>query len=102
MNTGQRRPSHLAPLSLRIWGNPLARGSYRAEAVLTAGLVILWLLSVPLIATIASAEWPVVQQRVVGVQNSQTAVVATLTSDADLAAVDARSYAAVQPMASAT
>ncbi|WP_420119881.1 hypothetical protein [Nakamurella sp.] len=102
MNTGQGRPAHRAPLFLRIWGSPLARGSDRAEAVLVAGLVVVWLLTIPFIATIASAEWPGVQARVVGVQQAQTAVGATLVTDADLATVDAHSYSVVQPMASAT
>ena len=102
MNAGQGRPTHRAPLFLRIWGSPLARGSDRAEAVLAAGLVLLWLLSIPFIATIASAEWPGVQARVADVEQSETAVVATLDSDADLATVDAHSYSMVQPMASAT
>lgn len=102
MNTGPGRPTHRAPLILRIWGNPLARGSDRAEAVLAAGLVFVWLLSIPFIATIASAEWPGVEARVIGVQHSRTAVVATLVSAADLATVDGGSSALVQPMATAT
>lgn len=102
MNAGHGRPTHRAPLLLRIWGNPLARGSDRAEAVLAAGLVVVWLLSIPFIATIASAEWPDVQARVAGVQQARTAVIATLVADADLATVDARSATMVQPMASAT
>lgn len=102
MNAGRSRPTRRAPLFLRIWGNPLARGSDRAEAVLAAGLVVIWLLSIPFVATIASAEWPGVAATVAGVQQTRTPVVATLASDADLATVDARSYSVVQPVATAT
>lgn len=45
------------PLILRVWGNPLARGVDRAEAGIVLALVVGWLLTLPLIATVGSAEW---------------------------------------------
>lgn len=102
MNEHPARPAHRAPLVLRVWGNPLARGSDRAEAVLVVGLVIVWLLTLPLIATIASAAWPTVESRVVGVQQSVTTTDAVLLSDAQVVIADPRSSQGVQPRANAT
>ncbi len=104
MNAGPA-PAHRAPLMIRVWGNPLARGSYRAEAVLAIGLAIAWLLSAPLIATIASAQWPGVESAVAGVQHSVTSADAVLLSDADVVIADPHtsySSSALQPKATAT
>jgi hypothetical protein len=102
MNARPARPAHRAPLAMRVWGNPLARGSDRAEVVLTVGLVIAWLLSIPLFATMASAQWPSVESQVAGVQHSVTATEAVLQSDADVVIADPHSSPVVQPTATAT
>lgn len=51
VTTGRR------PLILRVWGNPLARGVDRAEAGIVLALIVVWLLTLPLIATIGSVVW---------------------------------------------
>ena len=50
------RPRRGRWFALRVWGNPLARGVDRAEAILIVGLFMIWLLTLPLIATVASVE----------------------------------------------
>lgn len=102
MNARPAPSAHRRPLALRVWGNPLARGSDRAEALLAVGLVIVWLLSIPLAATIASALWPSVEARVVAVQHDVASTDAVLLSDADVILSDAHATPVVQPRATAT
>lgn len=91
------------PLVLRVWGNPLARGADRAESLLIIGLTVIWLLSLPIIATVASAEWTTIETRVVANQSTDVAVVAVLQADApSLAAAESRSGSPVSPTAPAT
>lgn len=52
------------PVSLRLWGNSLARPSDRAESLLLALVLALWVLTVPMIAVLASAAWPGISARV--------------------------------------
>lgn len=102
MNAHPERPARRAPWLTRVWASPLARGSDRAEAALVVGLVIVWLVTLPLIATIASAQWSSVESRVVDVQRSVTATDAVLLADAVVVMADPRSSAVVQPRADAT
>jgi hypothetical protein len=102
MNERPARPAHRAPLAMRVWGNPLARGSDRAEVVLTVALIVAWLLSVPIFATIASAQWPSVESQVAGTEHSVTATEAVLLSDADVVIADPHSSSVIQPTATAT
>ncbi|ACV78382.1 Rv1733c family protein [Nakamurella multipartita] len=96
------RPANRWPLALRVWGNPVARGADRAEALLIIGLTLIWLLSVPVIATVASAEWTSVDARVAADQSADVAVVAVLQADAPpLTAGDAHAPSLTSPTAPA-
>lgn len=53
----QPRPARRRPISLRVWRNPLARRSDRVEAALVLILVVVWLVSLPVVATIGSVRW---------------------------------------------
>lgn len=79
-----RSKGHHRPLVLRVWRNPLARGVDRAEAVLVVGLAVVWALSLPLIATIASVEWSGIDARLAADRNSVVATEAVVTGDAAL------------------
>lgn len=70
------------PLVLRVWRNPLARGVDRTEAALTWILVTVFLLALPILATIASVEWGDLSNKAAADSGSVVSVEATLTSDA--------------------
>ncbi len=95
------RPANRKPLALRVWRNPLARGADRAEVLLSVGLIIIWLLTLPLFATVGSAVWTTVQSRVVADQRDDVAVDAVVRSDASLAG-DTATPSVAQPKAPAT
>jgi len=80
----------------------LARSTDRAETVLLVGLMVIWLVSVPLLATVASAAWPTVESRVLAEQGRDVAVDAVLQSDTPSVTMDPRSPAMVQPTAVAS
>lgn len=44
------------PFSLRVWRNPLARGLDRAEAAVVLLLVAVWLVTLPIVATVGSVR----------------------------------------------
>jgi len=90
------------PWWLRVFRNPLARGVDRTETVLLIGLMAIWLVSVPLLATVASATWPTVESRVLAEQSRVVAVDAVLQSDAASVSMDPRSPSMVQPTAAAS
>lgn len=73
---------HGRPLVVRVWGNPLARGVDRAEAALVLGLIVVWLFSLPLIATMASVEWTRVDARLTTDRIDDLPRQALLTDDA--------------------
>jgi len=75
-------PARHGPLPLRVWGNPLARGVDRAEAVLIIGLWLTWLLTLPLLATAATVHWTSISTQLTSDRVSYTAVDAVLTEDA--------------------
>jgi len=77
IGNGRRRP-----FAVRVWGNPLARAADQAEAVLILGLVVVWLLSLPLIATMASVEWTRVETRLAADRITDLPRDALLTEDA--------------------
>lgn len=75
----QPRPTHRRrPLSLRVWRNPLARGIDRVEAAIVLILISLWLVSLPIVATIASVRWADDSARSAEQLRSLTAVQATV------------------------
>lgn len=76
--TGIRR----RPLALRVWRNPLARRIDRTEATVTWTLVAVFLLSLPILATIASVQWGNLSAEAAAEESAATAVDAVLTSDA--------------------
>ena len=76
------RPGRGRWFALRVWGNPLARGVDRAEAILIVGLFMIWLLTLPLIATVASVEWSSIDNRLAADRVTDIGVDAVLTGDA--------------------
>ena len=76
------RPRRRRWFALRVWGNPLARGVDRAEAIFIVGLLMIWLLTLPLIATVASVEWTSIDSRLAADRVTDIAVDAVLTGDA--------------------
>jgi hypothetical protein len=80
----------------------LARNIDRAETVLLIGLTVIWLVSLPLFATVASAEWMAVESRVLAEQSRDIAVDAVLNADAAPVELDSRSPAMGQPTVAAT
>lgn len=96
------RVTRRRPWVLRVWGNPLARSSDRTEALVLIGLIAVWVLSLPLVATVASAEWSTIAARVSADQNRAVAVDAVLVDDAPPTVVDPRSPAMVPPTAAGT
>lgn len=102
MNARPAVGSTRKPWAVRVWGNPLARSTDRAEAVLLMGLAVIWLLSLPLVATMASAEWKSVESRVLAEQDRDVAVDAVLQADVSPAAIDPRAPSMVQSAVAAT
>jgi hypothetical protein len=81
------RPGRLRWLAFRVWGSPLARDVDRAEAVLIVGLLLIWLLTLPLIATVASVEWTSVDSRLETDRATDIAVDAVLSGNASPSAL---------------
>ncbi len=68
--------------ALRAWRSPLARDVDRAEAMLTWSVLVLWMLSLPLLAVIGSVYSADLRDRVVDEQRSSVQVDAVLVKDA--------------------
>jgi hypothetical protein len=79
------------PLALRVWRSPLARRADRAEAALTWSMLVIWLLALPILATIGSVQWSALQARAASEQGSVVAADAVLTQDARFDPVTYRS-----------
>ena len=45
------------PVWIQVWRNPLARGVDRAEAAVVLILLTLWLVALPIVATVGSVSW---------------------------------------------
>ena len=73
---------HRRPLAFRVWRSPLARGVDRAEVALTFGVLVVWLLALPILATVGSAQWSGLQARAAVEQRSVVSVDAVLAQDA--------------------
>jgi hypothetical protein len=77
--------THRRPLIMRVWGNPLARGVDRAEAAIVLALILVWLLSLPLIATVGSVEWTRIDAQLAAQRVTDVPVDAVISGEATLA-----------------
>ena len=72
------------PISLRVWRNPLARAVDRVEAALVLSLLAIWLVALPVVATVASTRWADASARSAEQLRSLTAVQAIIEQDAQV------------------
>jgi hypothetical protein len=72
------------PLILRVWGNPLARGVDRAEAGIVFALIVVWLLTLPLIATTGSVVWTRVDAQLAAQRAADVPVDAVISGPATM------------------
>lgn len=70
------------PLATRVWGNPMARPVDRVEAGWTWVLLVLWVLTVPILAVVGSAQWSDLQAEAAAQSRNLTSVDAVLIQDA--------------------
>lgn len=74
MSTQPRPARRRRPFSLRVWRNPLARGIDRAEAAVVLILIAVWLVTLPVVASVASVSWANASAEAAQQQRSLTAV----------------------------
>jgi hypothetical protein len=72
------------PVWIQVWRNPLARGVDRAEAAVVLILLTLWLVALPIVATVGSVSWADSSARSAEQQRSLASVQAVVEQDAQL------------------